>query len=1201
MLRQKMHRTSQRGSVRSPLSVFVLLMFVSALVWAGSSACTDGFVLPDGGTLEDGGTSNIKDDNSQTTDKPTNNPDTPTGKDDSKPADRDTPVPDDNKPTDRDTPPPDTVNPPEQPPVEPDPPKPLELVSAFSRDGRNITCRFNQAVDLTTGAVKANFRTVPPLTINEAKVENEFVHLIIDPSSNIDGNTLYTVWASNLKSARNTDLSRAANNSVVKRTLYVALVWHQHQPMYLDPLKDEMQGPWVRKHATKSYYDMAAVVEPYKDVHYTINLTPVLLIQLQRYIDRLGPFYNAQTNRIDAKGFLAKWARKTDPWIDLLLTPTPEPSQMSKRERGLFYDDPWATVSTSPQVMAFWPQYEALRDKNRAQYTKDDLLKLKFFFELAWFDPSFVYGPVKMPDGSVVDLSDIIEKRNGKYYTKIPITEDLCNRMVAENYKIMKNVVAIHKKLIYDPRTKKGQIEVITTPFYHPILPLIYNTDLAKQTPFVDDIQLPPQRFSFPDDAFAHVAKAKLLYTQMFGFPPQGMWPGEGSVAEDLVDQFVKNGVRWIATGQDNLSRSKPGGQQVFYPYKVDSDKVQGNGGDDSDNLMILFRDNKVSDLIGFGLQSLSGEDSSNRLISDILKFAPRFGEKDRLLTIILDGENAWENYTQDHGAVEFFNKLYAKLNNSFKIGEIITVTPTEYMDGNPARNVPAHPVKDMQELEPLNPGSWIDGTFRVWIGENEETCGWNYLLQTRLDLESVRDKVPRPNPLAPAPPPNHPLYNAYRAWEAMYAAQGSDWFWWFGDDMTTPANDDSGFDIVFRALLTSVYEFANKAGASLKLPVFKPCVQPKPKPVPNTPCSQCPQINGKFDPDPTEWTADGGFVKDDDSADPNNPDADDDIAASYVAFNTSNLFIGLLHNEDLSKKSSNYKIAIYFSHRNILDKATGKRSDDKPVNAKTPGGIDIEMKTGGAARRLLLTFGSTVSGKIQKADGNGGWTDQSGSNVKLGGPTPGGKLLEISIPWSDLNLKVSPPDIDPLQLLIVAEENGKEIDRSPNFGSFTVFEDSSDAILVTFSVDISGKEEPINKYGTCCKQQPKPNGPASVFIVGNHRSLGMVGVDAQGKPVWVPNKIQMNQDPNNPNLWTYKVSLPNGMKVNYKYTIGTNSDEGRWRQTEEFPVTFRGFDIKDPSGKRCIKVEDIFANKPTGGRDGEVGSKSKLTVGCTR
>ncbi|HAA56137.1 MAG TPA: hypothetical protein DCE42_15340, partial [Myxococcales bacterium] len=594
---------------------------------------------------------------------------------------------------------------------------------------------------------------------------------------------------------------------------------------------------------------------------------------------------------------------------------------------------------------------------------------------------------------------------------------------------------------------------------------------------------------------------------------------------------------------------------------------------------------------------------AARKLLSDIIAKAPKWGEtgKTRMLSIILDGENAWENYTQDHDATRFFMFFYRLLQDGHKYKEILTVTPSEFIDGNAARGIPAHPTSAQQELEPLNAGSWIDGTFRIWIGEDEETCGWDYLARAKADLVRAERlwNVTRPNPLAAPIQPGAPGYNAFMAWESLYAAQGSDWFWWFGDDMTSPANDDSGFDNGFRALLTAVYTFANKAGAKLTLPVFRPCVQAKPKPVPTAPCSQCPKVDGKFDPDDSEWTTDGGYMKDSDSADPNQPSNNDQIASVYFAFDTTNLFIGLLSNFDLSAKlGKDYKVYVYFSHRHIIDIKTGKVSDDKPINTQTPSGTKLEMKVGGAARRLMLDFsGSKVVATLQKADGQGGWTNQT-SGVKVAGPASKGMLVEASVPWKDLNLTVNATLRDPLEVLVVAEENKQEIDRAPNFGVFTVFEDASDAVYVTFEVDISNKSD-WGKYKTCCKEKPKPDGPASVFIVGNHRKLGMVGVDAQGKPIWIPNKIQMNQDPNNQWLWTLTVALPKGMKVNYKYTIGTNSDEGRWQGTEEFPVTFRGFTAEDTTGNRCIRIRDYWANKPSGGLDGNIGSKSNLNVGC--
>jgi len=1171
------------------------------LLWfAFAAACSSGFENP-----ADGGAGDK--DNIESTYIPTPDTTVPIPDDTTPNPDKTTPNPDNttSNPDNTTNPPDNTTNPPDNKPPEKEPWVELKVVSAFSQNGRDITVRFNKPVEESSGTNLANYRIQPPLKLTGATTSNNFVTLKVDPGSRIDGDTVYTVRVSNVKDKVGKLLSRAFNNSTIKRTLYVNLIWHQHQPMYLDPIKDEMQGPWVRKHATKDYYDMAAAVAPFPDVHMTINLTAVLLIQLDKYVKRMAPFYNAKTNRIDAKGFLAKWANKTDPWVDLVLRPTPDPSKLSTQERGLFYNYPWSTVSTSPQIMSFFPAYEKLRDKNRAQYTKEDLRKLKFFFNVAWFDPGFLDGPVKMPDGSVVDLTDILDKRNGKYYVKVPITEDLCNRIMAENYKIMKNTVPIHKKLQYHPFKKTGQIEIITTPFYHPILPLIYDTNLAQKG-LNSGEKLPPNRFSYPRDAFDHVAKARYLYRNMFGFDPQGMWPGEGSVAEQVIPQFAQNGVRWIGTGENNLRKSQPYGQAVYYPYKVDGDNVKGDGGSTKDEVMIVFRDDHISDLIGFGIQNLSGEDAANTLLQAILKHAPRFGEKDRLVTIILDGENAWENFTKDHDGVAFFKRFYSKLQQAYQVGEIITVTPTEYIDGNPKRAVLPHPVSQQRELEPLNPGSWIDGTYRIWIGEDEETCGWIHLLKVRQDLE--RANVPRPNPLAPEPTKGTAAYYAYMTWESMYAAQGSDWFWWFGIDQTSPSNDDSGFDQVFRALLTAVYKFANdyhrvqKTGIKLNIPGFKPCVVPLPPPPPSGPCkNKCPKLDGSLVPDESEWVSEGSFFKDPDS-DPAKIEPNDDIAQIYYAYSETKLYLGLLSFDDLhSKLGSNYQMIFYFSHRNILDRKTGKVKDD-PKNAKTPTGLEIKMKPGGAAKRVVLDFsGSQLKATLQKANGSGGWSDVS-TTIEFKGPVAKGKLVEMALTWTQLGLKhnFAKKEFDPLQMFVEAVNNNKSVDFAPNFGVFTIFEDASDAIFVTFEVDISGKEVPLDRYKTCCKQKPKhQGGPAKVFIVGNHPKLGMVGKDAQGKPIWVPNKIQMTQDSQQPHIWRYTVPLPKDHKVNYKYTIGTNSDENRWSGTEEFPVTFRGFLVK--STTRCIHIRDIFANKANGGKDGEIGSKSKFNPSCTR
>ncbi|MBM4387206.1 MAG: hypothetical protein FJ088_05670, partial [Deltaproteobacteria bacterium] len=158
-----------------------------------------------------------------------------------------------------------------------------------------------------------------------------------------------------------------ANKAKIRRSVYLAIIWHQHQPLYLDPSKDELQGPWVRKHATKDYYDMASILKEYPDVNLSINITPVLLIQLLNYyVERMTPYVNVNNNTIDKTAFLAKYRGRTDPFVDLLLDETPDPfspdpqKKPTEKQIGLYYDDPWSTLSTSEAIMEFFPEYKQL-------------------------------------------------------------------------------------------------------------------------------------------------------------------------------------------------------------------------------------------------------------------------------------------------------------------------------------------------------------------------------------------------------------------------------------------------------------------------------------------------------------------------------------------------------------------------------------------------------------------------------------------------------------------------------------------------------------------------------------------------------------------------------------------------------------------------------------------------------------------------
>lgn len=590
--------------------------------------------------------------------------------------------------------------------------------------------------------------------------------------------------------------------------IYLNIIWHQHQPSYLDPEKDELQGPWVRTHGTKDYYDMCAILEKYPDVHVTINLTSSLLFQLNEYyVERLKPYVDLKNNRVDAKRYF-KDNVKVDPWIDLMLKDTKD---FTEQELAYVYKNPWNCFSVSEVIMDRFPEYKALKEKNPEDYTIDDIRKIKFFFYLVNFDPDFLNGKVNLANGLSVDLSDFVEKRDGKYYLKREITEDDCNRIVAQTYKVLSAIIPIHKKLMYDPKRYTGQVEVITTPFYHPILPLIYDSDVAKICQPNDKL---PNRFSYPEDADAQVKKSIAYYQEIFKRRPFGMWPAEGSVSEQAVKVFGDNGIKWVATDEKVLSKSTPKGQPSYYPYRVG-------------NVLIVFRDTRLSDAVGFTYQNYDPEVASDDFIRYVLSFAPKDTNDERLISVILDGENAWEWYRKDEDGKNFLNALYRKLSKLYKEGQIVTVTMSEWIYGNPKREIKPHPIESHRKIEFLWPGSWINANFDTWIGEDEENLAWEYLLSVRKDLERL--KVPRPNPMGKIPKFGTKKYYEYKAWESLYSAEGSDWFWWYGDDQTSLGGDEP-FDIGFRTHLINVYKFLQKAGYKVDVPEFlhKPILKKK-------------------------------------------------------------------------------------------------------------------------------------------------------------------------------------------------------------------------------------------------------------------------------------------------------------------------------------------------------------------------------------
>ena len=536
--------------------------------------------------------------------------------------------------------------------------------------------------------------------------------------------------------------------------LYLALLWHQHQPLYKDVSLPSVRGSYlqsaVRRHAIRDYYSMAAMAAQHPGVRMSFNLTPSLLSQIEDYAMRGA----------------------TDRALELTLIPAAELSPDERDEILRTFFEAHYDNQIRPHA-----RYAELLAAARAGALVDaaDFADLQMWFNLAWFAKEFRDGDVHLVTGETASVRRFIDRQRG--FTSADI-----HAMVAEQYRIMRAVIPIHRAL-----QQQGQIEVTTSPYYHPILPLLVDTDAAT----LDRAgALLPERFAHPEDADAQVRLAVADYQRWFGRPPLGLWPPEGAVSESILPLLARNGIRWIATDRRVLARSGRWGYQADDPTVFCQPY---HAGEEGGGVSIFFRDSWLSDHIGFQYQHHPDYVEAARDFLDQIKirFARTIaGDEDRVLTVILDGENAWSAYRED--ARPFLHALYRLLEHD---AEIQTVTFSEYLDGNHARGVAAHPVERQPRLLDLYTGSWADERgsehgvdLGTWIGEQDENDAWNLLGAVRAHLTRSGET----------------LESRPAAYQAIHAAEGSDWFWWLGAD--EESGRDAELDEIFHAHLRAVY-----------------------------------------------------------------------------------------------------------------------------------------------------------------------------------------------------------------------------------------------------------------------------------------------------------------------------------------------------------------------------------------------------------
>jgi len=518
------------------------------------------------------------------------------------------------------------------------------------------------------------------------------------------------------------------------KPINLALVWHMHQPYYKDDLTNTYLLPWVRLHAVKDYHKMVALLDGYPRVRQTFNLVPSLLAQVDEY------------SKGEAK--------------DLFLNLSSRPAEeLSFEERNFLIR--WLRESPSALRVQQSPRYLELagRPADAEVFTTDEIRDLQVWSNLAWCDPAWVDRDSRL---------SALKAKDRDY------SEDDKAILFGAQLEMVRSVIPKYREM-----AGSGQIELTTSPYYHPILPLICHVDSARTAS--PGIQLPHRHFSHREDAEQQIALGMATFERLLGHRPAGMWPSEMAVGESVAALAVQAGLEWMISDEDVLARSLEGGlprdgegrimspESLYEPYRIEREGHE---------VAMVFRDKVLSNLVGFDYYRMSAQQAVDDFMGRLRRIQEQQGERDFLVTVALDGENAWEFYPRD--GHDFLNALYTELDAS---PDVISTTVADFLRKAPNR----------RPLHRLFTGSWINGSLDTWIGDPEHAVAWDLLAETRDWL----DEYARSHP--------HKNEQLAGAWREILICEGSDWFWWFS------RRHDSGMDVMwdnqYRLHLRNVYK----------------------------------------------------------------------------------------------------------------------------------------------------------------------------------------------------------------------------------------------------------------------------------------------------------------------------------------------------------------------------------------------------------
>jgi len=716
----------------------------------------------------------------------------------------------------------------------------------------------------------------------------------------------------------------------------VAILWHMHQPYYEDLATREHILPWVRLHALKDYYGMVALLREFPGVRMTFNLVPSLLVQLEAFAE----------------------ARARDRFLELSLKAA---ADLDEGDVDFILENFFH--AQRQHMIDAYPRYGELlarrgggaltslteRRAAGARFGVDDLRDLQVWHKLAWIDPFYLDGDAR--------IRTLLAK--GRGFTEADkqilreVELELLNKVIPE----------------YRQAAERGQIELSASPFYHPIVPLMCDTDVYLRTH--PDARRPREPFRRPEDAADQLERAAACHARLFGKRPVGLWPSEGSVSDAIVPLVHAAGFSWMATDEMILARTlgiaftRDVRGQVEQPERLYAPYIVRAGGA---GVACTFRDHVLSDLIGFVYSGWAPEaaadDFVGRLAEAGRRYAQRTGGEEALIPIILDGENAWEHFVG--GGRPFLRALYQRLEGH---SELRTVTMAEGCAGA------------KKELGGIFPGSWIDANFYIWIGHADDQKGWSQLADARAALDvATGNRSVDPAALA-------------EAREEILIAEGSDWFWWYGDDHSSA--HDLEFDDLFRRHVRNAYQrlqapIPDELFVSNISKAAGPAVQTEPNAL------LAPKIDGE-ETSYFEWLGAGTLEVHDVAGAMHQTDRRQSLVTLvHFGFDRERLFVRV----DASQR--------------IVDLLAGGR--ELSLKFFTPGGVRFSVRQ---------AFGRLTGSYWDRQRNAQGWTERGPG----GAAAAAGTVLEVALPIADLGVASGQPVAF---FVSVYDDGGAEVERHP-------------------------------------------------------------------------------------------------------------------------------------------------------------------------